>query len=110
MNPEKIRILEQKLAEFLSKTPEEMHEIDENPKYDGLFDIIEEMSAVVESSCGYKTFLDVNSGLMPSPIQVILGLPYRTEGSSGRDVCGQMKIFSDNSLSANEDYDYAWAA
>jgi len=110
MNPDKIRILEQKLKEFLSKTPEELHEIDENPKYDGLFDIIEEMSDVVESSLGYKTFLAANSGLMSSPIQVNSNLPYRIESSSGREVCGQMKNISDNSLSANEDDNYEWAA
>ena len=54
MIPEKTKILQQKLEDFLAKTPDELHEIDKNPKYDGLFDIIEEMSKVVESSLGHE--------------------------------------------------------
>ena len=44
---EKKAIIEAKVKEFLAKTPEELHAIDEDPKYDGLFDIIDEMSECV---------------------------------------------------------------
>lgn len=36
-----------KLKEFLNLSKEEKHNIDNNPKYDGLFSIIDEMSSVV---------------------------------------------------------------
>ena len=47
MTNEKKAIIEAKTREFLAKTPEELHAIDNDPKYDGLFDIIDEMAAMV---------------------------------------------------------------
>lgn len=38
----------QKAQEFLSLSPEEKHAIDNDPRYDGLFQIIQEMSDSVE--------------------------------------------------------------
>ena len=49
MSPEKARILQEKLDTFLAKTSEELQAIEDDPKYDGLFDIIEEMSAAIEA-------------------------------------------------------------
>lgn len=50
MTPEKRKIIQSKLNEFLSMSPEEKHTIDENQKLDGLFDIIQEMSDIVEEN------------------------------------------------------------
>ena len=43
MTPEKRKIIQSKLKEFLALSPEEKHAIDSNPKYDGLFSIIQEI-------------------------------------------------------------------
>ena len=56
MTLEKKKFVQQKLKEFLSLSLEEKHAIDENPQYDGLFSIIQEMSDIVESSQEYKIF------------------------------------------------------
>lgn len=109
MSPEKIRILQQKLKEFLAKTPEELRAIDENPKYDGLFDIIEEMSGAVESSHGYRTFLQVSSA-MSFLIQRNSDLPYRLKSSFENEPCGKVEKCDVNSLPSNGDYEYSWAA
>ena len=61
MTPEQRQFIQQKLKEFLSLSPEEKHAIDENPQYDGLFGIIQEMSDIVESSHEYKIFMEENT-------------------------------------------------
>ena len=50
MTPEKRKIIQSKLKEFLALSPEEKHAIDSNPKYDGLFSIIQEMSDIIDEA------------------------------------------------------------
>lgn len=109
MRPEEIRILQQKLKEFLAKTPDELREIDENPRYDGLFDIIEEMSEVVESSHGYRKFLEASS-ITSFLIHGNSDYPYRLMSSFGSEFYGKVENVDVNSLSSNGDYEYSWAA
>lgn len=55
---EKDDIFQRMLEKFLAKTPEELHEIDENPRYDGgLFDVFQEVSDLLEETEEYQKFL-----------------------------------------------------
>lgn len=56
MKPKKAQILEQELAYFLAKTPEELHKIDKNQAFDDFFDKIEGMSVAVAPGDGCKAF------------------------------------------------------
>ena len=49
MHPDKLLILQKKLDDFLSLPPEIKHSIDTNSSYDGIFDILDELSEVAES-------------------------------------------------------------
>lgn len=45
----KLEILNEKLKKFLNLSTEEKNKIDNDEKYDGLFDIIDEMSNIIIS-------------------------------------------------------------
>lgn len=49
-NDDKINILNKKIKDFFNLSECEKHNIDNNEKYDGIFDLIDEMSNVVISS------------------------------------------------------------
>ena len=48
-NDDKINILNKKIKGFFNLSDYEKHNIDNNEKYDGIFDLIDEMSNVVIS-------------------------------------------------------------
>lgn len=51
LSKKKAEAVQEKLREFLNKSPEELQAIDTDTKYDGLFDTIDEISDVVEECC-----------------------------------------------------------
>lgn len=109
MNPEKRRLIQQKLQEFLSLSPEEKHAIDENPQYDGLFCILQEMSDVVESSHEYEIFMRENNDISFLPVNIDTGNSHNIVYSPTSDT---EEEYTDNDLSQHidEDYEYSWAA
>ena len=109
MNPEKRRIIQQKLKEFLSLSPEEKHAIDENSKYDGLFSIIQKMSDIVASSHEYKMFLEDCNNIPLFPLDMDVDRNYNV---TYLPKSGVEKTYIDGDFPqyTNEDYEYSWAA
>jgi len=109
MNPEKRRIIQQKLKEFLSMSPEEKHAIDENSKYDGLFSIIQKMSDIVASSHEYKMFLEDCNNIPLFPLDMDVDRNYNV---TYLPKSGVEKTYIDGDFPqyTNEDYEYSWAA
>lgn len=108
MIPEKTQLIQQKLKEFLSLSPEEKRAIDENPQYDGLFCIIQEMSDIIEASYEYEIFINENNALPLLSIERGI-YSHGTMYSSPINIKEEYpdKIFSQH---INEDYGYSWAA
>lgn len=109
MTPEeKRRIIRQRLEEFLALPLEEMLAIGEDPRNDGLFDTLQEMSDIVESCLEYPISYDEGKiTSLPLPERLIADRPSVEYSSRGREenIDGM-----DLSPKINEDDDYSWAA
>lgn len=65
MNKEKDEVFQQMLEKFLAKTPEELHEIDNDPRYDGgLFASLQEMNDYLEEKENKMYRLEIKAGYM----------------------------------------------
>lgn len=101
MHPDKLSILQKKLNDFLSLPPEIKHAIDTDPAYDGLFDILDELSEVVESA-NYN-YIDFNNKIS---YHTVSHIDYSC--TINQESHFQKAENSQNLIDISEDY--AWAA